>query len=292
MTLLIRDSEDILRENIEFHLSQGVDFFIAMDNLSIDSSPAILKEYEQKGLLHYIHQPNEGFHQAKWVTQMARLAAKKYNADWVINNDADEFWWPGDSSLSLKTMLLNLPKDINLIRCERKNFVLPDNKTEIEKPSTEQENPSYKPFYQEMIYKDQNSTNTLGESLPPKIAHRASRWISVGPGNHNAKKFWGNKQADVNIEIFHFPFRSVDQVMEKIRVCSETLMYSDESRKTCSTWKSWGERLNTDQKQLEFAEGITYSDLKIERGLLDGSLIEDTRLNTYLMKLPAFQKAT
>jgi hypothetical protein len=28
MTLLVRDEEDILRENIDFHLKQGVDHFI------------------------------------------------------------------------------------------------------------------------------------------------------------------------------------------------------------------------------------------------------------------------
>jgi len=97
MTLLVRDSEDILKENIEYHLSQGVDFFIAMDNLSIDSSTAILKAYEGKGLLHYIHQPSEGFLQSQWVTEMARLASRRYKADWVINNDADEFWLPNYS---------------------------------------------------------------------------------------------------------------------------------------------------------------------------------------------------
>ena len=31
MTLLVRDEQDIIRENIEFHLSMGVNFFIAAD---------------------------------------------------------------------------------------------------------------------------------------------------------------------------------------------------------------------------------------------------------------------
>ena len=49
MTLLVRDEQDIIRENIEFHLSQGVSFFIVTDNLSTDGTAAILKEYEERG---------------------------------------------------------------------------------------------------------------------------------------------------------------------------------------------------------------------------------------------------
>jgi hypothetical protein len=32
MTLLVRDEEDVLRANIDFHREQGVDFFIFNDN--------------------------------------------------------------------------------------------------------------------------------------------------------------------------------------------------------------------------------------------------------------------
>ena len=49
MTLLVRDEQDIIRENIEFHLSQGVDFFIVTDNRSVDMTPIYLKEYEKQG---------------------------------------------------------------------------------------------------------------------------------------------------------------------------------------------------------------------------------------------------
>jgi hypothetical protein len=54
MTLLVRDEDDIVASNIDFHLNNGVDFIIAMDNLSIDGAADILRLYERKGMLHYL----------------------------------------------------------------------------------------------------------------------------------------------------------------------------------------------------------------------------------------------
>ncbi len=100
MTLLVRDEQDVLRENIEFHRAQGVDFFVVTDNKSEDSTPDIIRDYERRGIARYIYEGADDYNQSAWVTRMARLAATDYAADWVINNDADEFWWPRRGNLS------------------------------------------------------------------------------------------------------------------------------------------------------------------------------------------------
>lgn len=56
MTLLVRDEEDILAHNIEYHLGNGVDFVIATDNLSTDRTRDILEEFRRAGQLHYIYE--------------------------------------------------------------------------------------------------------------------------------------------------------------------------------------------------------------------------------------------
>ncbi len=43
-----------------------------------------------------------------WRTDMARLAATDFGADWVINTDADEFWMP--SGGTLKEVLASVPE--------------------------------------------------------------------------------------------------------------------------------------------------------------------------------------
>ena len=91
MTLLVRNEEDVIAENILFHYAQGVESFLVMDNLSTDATSAILRRLARFVLIIYIQQASDMYDPAQWVTEMARSAYQVHGADWVINNDADEF---------------------------------------------------------------------------------------------------------------------------------------------------------------------------------------------------------
>jgi len=92
LTLLVRDEADIIASNLSYHLNAGVDFIIATDNGSVNGTTEILKDFEKTGRLEYLHESPADFSQHAWVTRMARRAFSKYQADWVINGDADEFF--------------------------------------------------------------------------------------------------------------------------------------------------------------------------------------------------------
>ncbi len=121
MTLLVRDEEDIVEANLDFHLSFGVDFVVATDNGSSDATPEILRRYEKDGVLHLIREPSQDYSQHRWVTRMARMAASRFGADWVINNDADEFWIPRASSLT--EALATVPRVVDVVVAQRHNMV-------------------------------------------------------------------------------------------------------------------------------------------------------------------------
>jgi len=207
MTLCVKNEADIVRENIEFHLNAGVDFIIATDNCSDDATESILKEYERAGVLRYLFAPSPFLDQAKLVTKMARMAYLEYDADWVINNDADEFWWTPDGNLKATIQRYCDRETTDALYVNRVDFV-----------SDSQNESQDLPFYQYMTQRKLESLNSLLKPLPPKLMHRADPKVKVGVGNHNANgKLITHKVVaqDSEIVIFHFPLRSYQQLVRK-----------------------------------------------------------------------------
>ena len=264
MTLLVRDTQDILRENILYHLNQGVDFFIATDHRSTDSSKDILKEFESQGLLHLIEEKGESYEQATWVTRMARLAKSKYKADWVINNDDDEFWWPIDNTLNVT--LQNLPPEDAVVSAPRHNFV----------PRLDM---SSSPFEQ-MTVRHVLSKNSLGDPLPSKVCHRGLANVEVLAGSHSVKgrttlkMFLGQP-----IAIFHFPIRSYQQLENKVIEAGTGIRDLDPHlyptwRKLYSAWKIGA--------LPDYFRAECLSEEQISAGIADGSLVVDERLRDFM----------
>jgi hypothetical protein len=267
MTLLIRDEDDILRENLLYHLNQGIDFFIVTDNLSVDNSPDILREFEKQGVLYLINEKNDTYEQAKWVTRMARLAKSKFNADWVINSDADEFWWPKDEGI--KNALGRIPEKYGIVSVPRYNFI----------PQID----NVKQNLMFMVIRHVQSKNSLGLPLPSKICHRGLEDVEVQQGNHGILY-----PADLKVlpesplEIFHFPLRTYVQFENKIvkggaayeRNAILPTEVGGTWRKLYGEWK--------EGKLMDYFNRETLTDEDINRGILEKTLMADNRLRDYL----------
>ncbi len=99
MTLLVRNEETLLAAHLDFHLAQGVDHIIVTDHGSTDSTPEILSEYEKRGVVEVITETSKAYNQKSFVNRMVKLAIGKYKADWIINSDADEFFYAKSENL-------------------------------------------------------------------------------------------------------------------------------------------------------------------------------------------------
>jgi len=202
MTLLVRDEEDIIAENIEFHRAWGVDHFIITDNLSVDRTPDIILEYVRLGFVTPIFESADDYSQSVWVTRMARMAASELAADWVINCDADEFWITQHGDL--KDFFASLdPISVGAVSVQRHDLALVPVQN--------------RPWHQEMVYRKAKTLNHMGKPLPPKAAHRADAKVVVHQGNHAVEGIGGTVLEASELEILHFPIRSVDQFENKIK---------------------------------------------------------------------------
>ena len=265
MTLLVRDEQDIVRENLDFHLAQGVDEVIVTDNGSEDATVEILREYESQGVVRLLFEPTDDYSQGRWVTRMARLAATE-GADWVINNDADEFWWPRAGSL--RSIFDQLDDEVGLVVARRQNFV----------PRPE----DGRPFWERMTLRERESLNPLGKPLPPKLAHRADPEIAVAQGNHKVEGArLGERLDDDSIEILHFPMRTYAQFENKIIKGGRAYARNRElPERTGRTWRRLYETWEQGGLRDHYDENVVGEAPRVE-------LLEDTRLRDFLRDLRA-----
>ena len=267
MTLLVRDEADILRANLEFHLAQGIDFFIASDNLSVDGTADILEDYRRLGVAHVLKQNLDTYAQGHWVTEMARMAATNFGADWVINNDADEFWMPRAGTL--KQVLSAIPTGIDALQAERFNFP----------PRTGQEGIF---FADAMTLRERKSTNLLGSPLPGKLCHRGFGDVVVAQGNHDAERGGTSlSMANSAIDILHFPLRTFPQFANKI--AKGGAAYGRNHALPKNVGDAWRHcyQLLLEGKLEELWNEMLLTDEKAANGTAAGHIIRDERLRLF-----------
>jgi len=274
MTLLVKDEADCIRENIRYHLSAGVDFIIAIDNGSTDGTRDILRDYERGGVLSLTDEPGDNYAQAVWVTRAALRAREEFGADWVLNNDADEFWVSPNGDL--KSHLRHT--DANILSCRRKNMIFSkdDSSTQhwIDKAIHRVEHPyPLPPGPRSILHKFPYPFYYY--HLKNKALVRTKNLVSISQGNHNAA-FTGEKivkQSD--IEIYHYPIRARSQFEAKI--LSGGLAYSKNKKLPKMvgwTWRRWYQMMK--EHGMDYVmNDILPSEQRFLKDLSDGLIIED-----------------
>ncbi len=270
MTLLVQNEGDIVGSNMDFHLAQGVDFIIAMDNRSTDGTAEILRDHERRGRVRFIEQPDSCFFQSEWVTQMARMACVEFGADWVINDDGDEFWWPVRGNL--KDALAAVDPACAGAMVARTNFVPPRVARGF--------------FADAMTLRERRSLNVLGAPLPGKVCHRGYADIEVGPGSHTVSR--GGRElapGTAAVEVFHFPVRSYAQFTSKVarmapaRPADRPIAPTD-----YTTWRHMHDIWQRGELGA-FYEGLIPGGAALDEGLKNGDLLIDERLKNFLAGL-------
>lgn len=279
MTLLVRDEADVVERNIEYHLSRGVSHILATDNLSEDGTTEILLKYQRLGLLTYYRETANTHDQAKWVTRMAWEASSKFPSSIVFHVDADEFWWPEGDTLPL---LLNaaFAGFHGIGQVSRVNYLGPN----IDMPSDT--------FLDRCTYRQTKALNVLGKPLPGKVCHRATQKVLIDHGNHKA--CWVDGKAETRpidqIEVLHFPNRSVDQFIEKtVRGAQAVRNNPDLPIGVCGTWLHMDRAIGSGEFPSKFQDQVL-SESRVKSKVQRGEIIPCDKLSIYCAKLRLWQR--
>jgi Glycosyl transferase family 2 len=256
MTLLVRDEADIVRQNIEFHLAHGVDHVIATDNGSADETREILAEFERAGVATVLDEPGRNYAQAKWVTRMALMARDELGADWILNNDADEFWVSPTGHL--KSELVST--DVDELVCTRRNmlyaFDADDGAPWPERLIYRVASPIPVPQLNDWMT-DPLPCPYFYLALPEKVLLRAAGLEYVDQGNHGARYSKAPESRPAAITIFHFPVRSAAQFRRKVlQGGAAYAQNTDISAQTGWHWRRWYRKFDREGFYVTMADAL------------------------------------
>jgi hypothetical protein len=294
MTLLVSDEEgELIEAVLKYHLEQGVAFFVVTAHRAPERTLEILDRYSKTGKLHLDQELGAELRQSELVTAMARRAATEFEADWVINADADEFFWPERGTLT--DVFAAVPQQFHTLTMPEYDFVPRRDETGffadrlVVRPTVSIKHGGWfgagvsdAQAEAKLGVRLSETGIPRGAGVSSKMAHRARADIVVGVGNHRVH---GDGLVAVPdgwwpAIVFHFPLRRFRQYEAKI------------IQGGIATQGSRGWFLRQQLYSLHQQGGLQsyYEDkvidqAQLERGIREGRLVIDDRLKRFLRDL-------
>jgi Glycosyl transferase family 2 len=201
--LWTHNEPDVLEPTLK-HLLAEVDEILIRDRASDGKTRTILNNLSGDRL-HYMEDDGFfGFDQSRIMTDLAMRALERGH-QWVIPVDPDEIWYANGRTLS--DYLAGVSWDVGIVKADLFNHV-----------ASVEDDPGLPPF-QRIGWRQRMP-------LPlPKVAARLRPDLVIEGGNHSARTK-GIALAVPGLVVRHFPYRSEDQFIEKVRSNYEQLRKS------------------------------------------------------------------
>lgn len=243
---MVRDEADVIGPVVEKMLAQ-VDEVMVADNGSIDGTREILDSLP----VIVMDDPERGYYQSRKMTILAQLAADK-GATWVVPFDSDERWYSPFHD-RIADLLEGLAPQWLTAGASLYDHV----STAIDSS-------------------DPNPLLRIGwrrrESLPlRKVACRCRDDLVIEQGNHSASYAGGTTIFADNLIVRHFPYRSPEQFVRKVRNGAEAYRATDLPDNLGAHWRQWGDLLDAKGEEAViavFREWYWSSDPKSDPALI------------------------
>lgn len=277
MSILCRNEVDIIEANIRTHAKLGVDAFVVMDNGSTDGTRELLQDLSREFELIIIDQSEQNYQQAKWMLQLAHYARDNMGAQWVISNDADEFWLP--ESGDIKSLLS--VKD-SVVTVARSNMILDECAlTDDYRFSQAKWRVNYPICYQKQAQLEDANLSMLLAPISPKVIVNPYGLIKISGGNHRAKHWFKlvTKRDLPTLRVYHFPIRSWRQFEQNIQQREHLLA---QGARMGDHYRRWVACLKTGTLREEF-EKLVIRGHELQVLARFGVVVEDERPSSHLL---------
>jgi len=216
---MVKDEADIVGTTVA-HMAGQVDEVLVADNGSSDGTSEILHELD----VTVVHDDEVGYYQSAKITALAHRCGAG-PGDWVVPFDADEVHVTADGT-PLGDVLGHLAGvDVALADLFDHVASAADDCTE------------------------RDPVRRIGwhRTEPAPLQKVAARWrpdLVIEQGNHGAHYLDGTGTTAARVHtVRHFPYRSVDQLVRKVRNGAKAYAATDLPEHFGAHWREWGQLL-------------------------------------------------
>lgn len=220
---MARDEADIIAATVR-HMLAEVDLVIVADNLSTDATRPILDALAEKhpGRIVVVDDLDPAYRQSEKMTALALRARLEHAAEWIVPFDADEWWYSPFGRIA--DVLADVAPQWLIVPAPLFDHVATSEDPDVVDP-----------------------IGRLGfrRRHPAPLPKVACRWRSdlvIEMGNHGASYTGRGTRFDELLVVRHFPYRSVAQLLRKVRNGSAAYAAAGDSLPASfgAHWREWG----------------------------------------------------
>jgi glycosyltransferase involved in cell wall biosynthesis len=229
---MFKDEADVIEATLR-HMLWHVDFLVLADNMSTDGTLDILRglALEFDGPISYIIDDDPAYYQSRKITELAQTA-RHMGADWVVPFDADEIW-SSPMGMRVADILEAQAPETFIVHADVHDHVC----TGID--------------YRDVSHPFHRMMWCTTAPLPlPKAALRLTEDLVVRAGNHGGdydetRPTIGEYLSLDKLRVDHFPYRSPEQFVRKVRNGAAAYQATDLPEDTGTHWRNYGRILET-----------------------------------------------
>jgi len=227
------DQGDILQDFLDWHLHLGVDLILAIDHGSTDGSRELLDQYSRTHPVVWFPLPEKDLTKYSPADELAALARDRYQADWIIHCDVDEFLCT--RTADLRTILKEADRDgVTLLTVPRHGMTgapLQNGQRATQALTLRVDRPV-------TVTADNQVTGDLAmpfvfAEIGGHLIVRASALKEYGSGAEIATTTWGTSVTSATLRILHYPMRGFESLLTKVQ---HTAAYLDSNKHLPVGW--------------------------------------------------------